>query len=232
MSDSVRPHRRQPTRVRRPWDSPGKNTEMGCHFLLQRMKVKSESEVTESCLTLSDPMDYILPGSSVHGIFQSRVLEWGPIAFSVHNNRPPKIIKLDYNLRKCLVTKFVTMYVSYAQCLKINLRKDRSKSHITSWISGMLCEPLKCYCVYTVQIALINWMKRMFSKIWGGCISKAFWYNTKLDGLFFLHFETWRRIAHNLMNHLISLSSCIVKNKELRTHDLCTRSASSKPTGL
>ena len=156
MSDSVRPHRRQPTRLRCPWDSPGKNTGMGCHFLLQCMKVKSESEVTESCLTLSDPLDCSLPGSSVHGIFQSRVLEWGPIAFSVRNNRPPKIIRLDYNLRKCLVTKFVTMYVSYAQFLKINLRKDRSKSHITSRISGMLCEPLKCHCVYTVQIALIN----------------------------------------------------------------------------
>ena len=57
MSDSVQPHRWQPTRLRRPWDSPGKNTGVGCHFLLQRMKVKSESEVTESCPTLSDPMD-------------------------------------------------------------------------------------------------------------------------------------------------------------------------------
>ena len=76
MSDSVRPHRRQPTRPRRPWGSPGKNTGVGCHFLLQCMKVKSESEVTQSCLTLSDPMDCSLPGSSVHGIFQARVLEW------------------------------------------------------------------------------------------------------------------------------------------------------------
>ena len=80
MSDSVRPHRRQPTRLPRPWDSPGKNTGVGCHFLLQ-MKVKSESEVTQSCLTLIDPMDCSLPGSSVHGIFQARVLEWGAIAF-------------------------------------------------------------------------------------------------------------------------------------------------------
>ena len=65
-----------------PWDSPGKNTGVGCHFLLQCMKVKSESEVAQSCLTLSDPMDYSLPGSSAHGIFQARVLEWGAIAFS------------------------------------------------------------------------------------------------------------------------------------------------------
>ena len=63
-------------------DSPGKNTEMGCHFLLQCMKVKSESEVTQSCLTLHDPIDCSLPGSSDHGIFQAKVLEWGAIAFS------------------------------------------------------------------------------------------------------------------------------------------------------
>ena len=82
MSDSVRPHRRQPTRLRHPWDSLGKNTGVGCHFLLQCMKVRSESEVAQSCPTLSDPMDCILPGSSVHGIFQARVLEWGAIASS------------------------------------------------------------------------------------------------------------------------------------------------------
>ena len=82
MSNSVRPHRQQLSRLPRPWDSPGKNTGVGCHFLLQCMKVKSESEVTQSCPTLSDPMDCSLPGSSIHGIFQARVLEWGAIAFS------------------------------------------------------------------------------------------------------------------------------------------------------
>ena len=87
MSDSVRPHRQEPTRLPHPWDSPGKNTGLRCHFLLQCMKVKSESEVAQSCLTLSDPMDCSLPGSSVHGIFQARVLEWGAIAFSVHTIR-------------------------------------------------------------------------------------------------------------------------------------------------
>ena len=65
-----------------PWDSPGKNTGVGCHFLLQSMTVKSESEVAQLCLTLSDPMDCSLPGYSIHGIFQARVLEWGAIAFS------------------------------------------------------------------------------------------------------------------------------------------------------
>ena len=73
MSDSVRPHRQQPTRLLCPWDSPGKNTGVGCHFLLQCMKVKSESEVAQLCPTLSDPTDCSLPGSSVHGIFQARV---------------------------------------------------------------------------------------------------------------------------------------------------------------
>ena len=82
MSDSVWPHRWQPTRLPRPWDSPGKNTGVGCHFLLQCINVKSESEVTQSCLTLRNPMDCSLPGSSVHGILQARVLEWGAIAFS------------------------------------------------------------------------------------------------------------------------------------------------------
>ena len=82
VSDSVRPHRRQPTRLPRPWDSPGKNTGVGCHFLLQCIQVKSESEVAQSRPTLSDPMDYSPPGSSVCGIFQARVLEWGAIAFS------------------------------------------------------------------------------------------------------------------------------------------------------
>ena len=79
MSDSVQPHRWQPIRLHHPWDSPGKNTGVGCHFLLQCMKVKSESEVIQSCPTLQDPMDCSLPGSSVHGIFQARVLEWGAI---------------------------------------------------------------------------------------------------------------------------------------------------------
>ena len=81
MSDSVRPHRRKPTRLPHPWDSPGKNTGVGCHFLLQCMKVKSESKAAQSCPTRSDPMDCSLPGSSVHGIFQARVLKWGAMAF-------------------------------------------------------------------------------------------------------------------------------------------------------
>ena len=84
MSNSVGPHRRQPTRLPRPWDSPGKNTGVGCHFLLQCMKVKSER----------DPIDGSLPGSSAHGIFQARVLEWAAIAFSKSYTAAAAAIKL------------------------------------------------------------------------------------------------------------------------------------------
>ena len=73
------PQRQQPTRLPRPWDSPGKSTRVGCHFLLQCMKVKSESEVAQSCPTLSNPMDCSPPGSSAHGVFQARALEWAPV---------------------------------------------------------------------------------------------------------------------------------------------------------
>ena len=79
----------------RPWDSPGKNTGVGCHFLLQCMKVKSESEVAQSCPTLCDPMDYSLPGSSIHGTLQARVLEWGAIAFSDLSHTSPQIISFN-----------------------------------------------------------------------------------------------------------------------------------------
>ena len=78
-------HRRQPTRLPRPWDSPGKNTGVCCHFLRQFMKVKIESQLAQSCPTLRNPTDCSLPGSSIHEIFQARVLEWGAIAFSISN---------------------------------------------------------------------------------------------------------------------------------------------------
>ena len=104
MSNSVQPHRRQPSRLPHPWDSPGKNTGVGCHFLLQCMKVKSESEVAQLCLTLSDPMDCSLPGSSIHGIFQARVLERGAIAFFnehcliIEENNPPDILWIHWRV--------------------------------------------------------------------------------------------------------------------------------------
>ena len=82
LCPTLRPHRQQPTRLCQPWDSPGKSTGVGCHFLLQCMKVKSEREVAQSCPTFRNPMDCSLPGSSVHGIFQARVLKWVAITFS------------------------------------------------------------------------------------------------------------------------------------------------------
>ena len=82
LCPTLQPHRQQPPRLLCPWDSPCKNTGMGCHFHLQCMKVKSESEVAQSCLTPNDPMDCSPPGSSAHGIFQARVLEWVAISFS------------------------------------------------------------------------------------------------------------------------------------------------------
>ena len=100
---TVQPHRRQPTRLPCPWDSPGKNTGVGCHFLLQCMKVKNEREVAQSCPTPSDPMDCSLQGSSVHGIFQARVLEWVGTAFS---------IAIPTNRKSCLITKSIFCYLN------------------------------------------------------------------------------------------------------------------------
>ena len=107
MSDSVGPHRQQPTRLPCPWDSPGKNTGVGCHFLLQCMKVKSESVVAQLFLTLSDPTDCSLPGSCIHRILQARVLEWVTIAFS--------------NLTSQILRKyFVSRYAAYLRIFKIS----------------------------------------------------------------------------------------------------------------
>ena len=122
MSDSVRPHRWQPTRLPHPWDSPGKNTGVGCHFLLQCMKVKSESEATQSCRTLSDSMDCSLPGSSVHRIFQASVLEWGAIAFSETRLYSSVLLSVKWEgecIRLCVLLALnnLTSIKCFAQCL-------------------------------------------------------------------------------------------------------------------
>ena len=129
MSDSVRPHRRQPIRLHGPWDSPGKNTGVGCHFLLRCMKVKSESEVTQSCPTLSDPMDCSLPGSSVHGIFQARAMEWGAIAFSSEENGWTRIQLILINLPPCTPPHVYTKRKPL-ECLQ---------SSLTSVVTAILC---------------------------------------------------------------------------------------------
>ena len=129
MSDSVRPHRRQPTRLPHPWDSPGENTGVGYHFLLQCIKVKSESEVAQSCPTLSNPMDCSLPGSSVHGIFQARVLEWGAIAFSAHLYLFASYSNVSQTPMYLLLQTDFSFFSTYhpresLQCLKLNECKE------------------------------------------------------------------------------------------------------------
>ena len=128
MSDSVRPQRRQPTRLPRPWDSPGKNTGVGCHFLLQCMKVKSEREVAQLCPTLS--MDCSLPGSSIHGIFQAKVLEWGAIAFSYLDS----ILKsrdITLPTKVCLVKAMVFPVVMYGcESIKKKLIQNKIKGEM------------------------------------------------------------------------------------------------------
>ena len=102
MSDSVRPHRRKPTRLPCPWDSPGKKTRVDWPFPSPMHESKKWKEVAQSCPILSDPMDYSPPGSSIHGIFKARVLEWGVIDFS------------DFHLILGLL-----MYQAYFACLEV-----------------------------------------------------------------------------------------------------------------
>ena len=98
----------------RPWDFPGKSTGVGCHFLLQCVKVKSESEVSQSCLTLSDPVDCSPPGSSIHGIFQARVLEWGALAFSERHSEPLMLTHRVMRPYVCLFTSPLCFTLLYS----------------------------------------------------------------------------------------------------------------------
>ena len=127
MSDSVRPHRWQPTRLLRPCNSPGKNTGVGCHFLIQCMKVKSKSEVAQSCLTLHNPMDCSLPSSSAHGIFQARVLEWvaTPVLPSkcclIYVNRVQIIMETIIITEKLIMT---CISVSLVSCKAFTIKRN------------------------------------------------------------------------------------------------------------
>ena len=170
MSDSVWPHRRQPTRLPRPWDSPGKNTGVGCHFLLQCMKVKSQSEIVQSCPTLHDPIDCSLPGSSVHGIFQARVLEWGAIAFSFQkvsgsysrkSVRDALFVPTNRAVRYChhmiptpLVSAFdsrVSMSIRHKATLKVLLLPPPMR-----WTAMPMAKLFKCPCLGYQSIAKIS----------------------------------------------------------------------------
>ena len=143
MSDSVWLHRWQPTRPRHPWDSP-----VSCHFLLQWMKVKSESEVAQSCLTPNNPMDCSPPASSVHGIFQARVLKWGAIAFSDHeillSNKKEwssnTCNSLDESHGNCAAwKKLLSKGTYYMLSLLYNFQNDKIKwLEINQWLPGMM----------------------------------------------------------------------------------------------
>ena len=130
----MRPHRRQPTRPHHPWDSPGKNIGVGCHFLLQCMKVKSESEVAQSCPTLSNSMNCSLPGSSIHGIFQARVLEWVAIVFST---RPSTTSK---NKKRC------TFHHRGLKCKNRKSRETRSNKQVGLGVQNETGKWLKEFC--------------------------------------------------------------------------------------
>ena len=128
LCPTVRPHRWQPTRHPCPWDSPGKNTGVSCHFLLQCVKVKSDSEVAQSCPTRSDPMDSSLPGCSIHGIFQARVLKWGATAFSslMGSQKVRHDLATEQQLRSCAkslshVQHFVTLGSSVHETLQARI---------------------------------------------------------------------------------------------------------------
>ena len=142
MSDSVQPHRQQPTRLPRPWDSPGKNTGAGCHFLLQCMKVKSESEVAQSCPTLSDPMDYSDQAPPSMGFSKQEYWSGVPLSSNQYttNQKIKSILYIQYDtntqiyikqLRMCRVVKlwtiftllfilFCTFYIIDNECVLFN----------------------------------------------------------------------------------------------------------------
>ena len=160
MSDSVRPQRRQPTRLPCPWDSPGKNTGVGCHFLLQCRKVKSESEVAQSCPTPSNPMDCSLPGSSTHGIFQARGLKWGAIAFSIQSSRDRKsenqyhwnklkvhhgCASLEVSTRESFPYLFVVVVI--AQLIYLNWT-EKNEYHL---------QYLKINCFWMRVVFIVHW---------------------------------------------------------------------------
>ena len=152
MSDSVWPHRQQPTRLLCPWDSLGKNTGVVCLFLLQCMKVKSESEVTQLCPTLSDPVDWRLPGSSIHGIFQARVLEWGAISFSRGSSWPRDRIPVSRIRSRCF-TVWATK--------EVLVQGRKRKNYCSIAMSSNLLSDLLLY-----RRGLISWQTEVIFFLW------------------------------------------------------------------
>ena len=132
MSDSVQHHRRQPTRLPCIWDSPG------CHFVLQCMKLKSESEVARSCPTLSDPMDYSLPGSSVHGMFQARMLEWVAILFSRGSSRPRDLLDRGVEPASLVSPAFIQLYQTGSPIYILQSYPIKHKNLVRGWFFFLL----------------------------------------------------------------------------------------------
>ena len=150
----MRPHRQQPTRLPCSWASPGKNIGVGCHFLLQCMKVKSESEAAQSCLTLSDPMDCSLPGSSFRGIFQARVLEWGAIALYAKFLSP--VIKRQFSLLGQLFS-FWRMYTTLSHMQYRDnsyLLNFLTFTHLLSMSLSSVASLILGTCRYSINILL------------------------------------------------------------------------------
>ena len=155
MSDSVRPHRQQPTSLPCPRDSPGKNTGVGCYFLLQCIKVKSESEVAQSCPTLSDPMDCSLPGSSVHGIFQARVLEWVAIAFFDYIHVTYILTEVSRDFWAVDTKK----HLSYGRHDLNRYIYDYCNSHFFESLDCLIwCDINPCTFLWTEDLAMKRWM--------------------------------------------------------------------------
>ena len=142
MSDSVWPRRRQPTRLRRPWDSPGKNTGVGCPFLLQCMKVKSESEVAQSCLTLRKPVGCSLPVSSVHGF--SRQKDWSGVPL------PPPLYLLPtpFSLLHCLYQHLSISYFQTGRPTSVSVFQYMSLKYLGVCVQGLL----RLYAIEGVQV--------------------------------------------------------------------------------
>ena len=180
MSDSVRPHRRQPIRLPRPWDSPGKNTGVSCHFLLQCMKVKSESEVTQLCPTPSDPMDCSPSGSPVHGIFQARVLEWGAIAFSIIWPNHPLFFKM---------LEYYVSFLLYSWYIWIPLTPSKSPSHPTS-VGDQLP---RLWCYLSIRTALIRSSIYQLFHLWFPyiCFSSVDYRQLEQSLAFNIHLYFW-----------------------------------------